>query len=170
MDKDFILDIYYSTKGNLDEINTAIEARLEKSSQARKISFIGNFIKTRLAANPKVLKMPNMEINSLEAIYLGCYPGVENVEVLDLRQNHIGDQGLEGICQSPALINLREMDLRNNQITRAGMQKLLAATHMSRLEKLDLRLNKLGGELWRKRLKESGNFPELSDLRVGGGG
>ena len=167
-DIEFLLKIYYSTEGNLDQINQAIDNRI-KQNRTRKISVFENFIKGRLLSNPKILKMSNMEIDSIEASYLSIYPGIEGVEVLDLRKNHIGDEGVRMIAESPLLKKLKELDLRNNQITRKGMLALLKAKNMNHLEKLDLRVNKLGVKWWFDRLKESGNFKKLKYFKSGGG-
>ena len=53
-DPDFILKIYYSNKGNLDQINAIIDAKLKQKRQ-RKISIFENYIKSRLLKNPKKL-------------------------------------------------------------------------------------------------------------------
>jgi len=165
-DPDFILEIYYSNKGNLDQINAIIDAKLKQKRQ-RKISIFENYIKSRLLKNPKKLEMTTLEINPAEAAYLSVYPKISTVEKLDLRQNQLGDRGLEAIANSKVLVNLKELDLRNNQITRLGMQSLMASPNMKNLKKLDLRLNKMGGKLWLDRLKETGNFPMLEDFRSG---
>jgi Leucine-rich repeat (LRR) protein len=166
-DPDFILEIYYSNKGNLDQINAIIDAKLKQKRQ-RKISIFENYIKSRLLKNPKKLEMTALEINSAEATYLSVYPNLNTVEKLDLRQNQLGDRGLEAIASSKIIVNLKELDLRNNQITRVGMKALMASPNMKNLTKLDLRLNKMGGKLWFERLKETGNFPSLKDFRGGG--
>ncbi len=166
-DPDFILEIYYSNKGNLDQINAIIDEKLKKKRK-RKISIFENYIKSRLLKNPKKLEMTALEINPAEAAYLSVYPEVQNVEKLDLRQNQLGDRGVEAIANSKVLTNLKELDLRNNQITRVGMQSLMASPNMKELTKLDLRLNKMGGKLWLERLKETGNFPKLKDFKSGG--
>ena len=166
-EKDFLLEIYYSTKGNLDEINAVIDSKLKKN-RTRKISIFENFIKSRLSMNSKILRMANMQINPIEATYLSIYPGIEEVEILDLRQNHIADEGVEAIARSPLLINLHELDLRNNHVTRLGMQAILGSKNFMHLEKLDLRINKLGGKLWLERLQKSENFKNLRDFKIGG--
>ena len=108
--------------------------------------------------------MTGLEINAAETAYLSIYPEASQVEKLYLRQNQIGDHGLEAIAKSMVLVNLRELDLRNNQITRKGMQTLLISKNMEKLTKLDLRLNRLGGKIWFERLKETGNFPNAGRL------
>ena len=164
---DFLLNIYYSTKGNLDQINAAIDEKI-KENRSRKISIFENFIKSRLISNPNVLRMANLEIDSLEASYLSIYPGVAEVEILDVRQNHIGDEGVRAIAESPLLKNLKELDLRNNQITRKGMLFLMNSDNMGQLERLDLRVNRLGGKWWFERLKKTGKFEKLTDFKAGG--
>ena len=166
-DKDLILEIYYSNKGNLDKINSIIDEKLKQNRQ-RKISIFENYIKSRLLKNQKKLEMNALEINAAEATYLSIYPKVNTVEFLDLRQNQLGDIGLEAIAKSKYLINLKELDLRNNQITRLGMQSLMVSPNMKKLIKLDLRLNKMGDKLWLKRLKETGNFPMMKEFKCGG--
>lgn len=166
-DPDFILKIYYSNKGNLDQINAIIDAKLKQTRQ-RKISIFENYIKSRLLKNPKKLEMTALEINPAEATYLSVYPNLDKLEKLDLRQNQLGDRGLEAIANSKIIVNLKELDLRNNQITRVGMQSLMVSPNMKNLTKLDLRLNKMGGKLWFERLQKSGNFPALKNFKCGG--
>jgi Leucine-rich repeat (LRR) protein len=166
-DPDFILKIYHSNKGSLDQINSIIDAKLIQKRQ-RKISIFENYIKSRLLKNPKKLEMTALEINPAEAVYLSLYPDLNTIEKLDLRQNQLGDRGMEAIANSKIIVNLKELDLRNNQITRVGMQSLMDSPNMKNLTKLDLRLNKMGGKLWFERLQESGNFPALEDFRGGG--
>lgn len=164
LNKEFILALFYNTKGNLDEINRVIDARLIKSG-FRKITLFEEFIKNRLAINPSVLKMPQMEISAVETIYLSQYPALEGLEVLDLRKNHIGDDGLAAISQSPFFGELKELDLRNNGITRLGMKVLSESKGLESLEKIDLRTNKLG-KRWETKLREVGNFPNLKELKI----
>lgn len=164
LNKELILDLFYTTRGNLDEINRAIDARL-KHHGVRKITLFEEFIKNRLRLNPKVLHMPKMEVSSVEAVYLSRYPALDGLLTLDLRQNFIGDEGLEALAQSPLFSRLKELDLRNNGITRLGMKTLAASDYLGRLEKLDLRTNKLG-KRWEDKLKETGKFPNLTELKV----
>lgn len=164
MNQDFILDLFYSLNGDLDKINSAIEAKLKRAG-ARKISTFELFIKSRIGRNAKTLKMANMEINPDEATYLSLYPDLAELEILDLRKNFLGDIGLEAIAQSPILKNLRELDLRNNQITRAGMEHFSKTATMTGLEKLDMRSNKLG-KRWEEKLRECGRFPRLKEVKT----
>lgn len=164
MNKEDILDIFYSTKGGLEEINRAIEKKFQLS-QTRKISIFDKYIKARIAANPKVLKMANFEIVPLEAIYLSMHPAIAEVETLDLRKNRIGDLGLEAIAHSPLLKNLRHLDVRNNQITRIGVESLAQSKTLTQLEEIDLRVNKLG-KRWQEKLKSKGDFPHLRSVKT----
>ena len=162
--KDYILDIFYSTKGDLGKINEIIDAKMMVNRE-RKITVFEKYIKARLKMNPKKLKMSNMGIIPVEAIYLSQYPGVNTVEILDLRKNGFGDAGLIGIAQSPILQNVRELDLRNNNISRVGAQMLANYETLHNLEKLDLRLNKLG-KRWEEKMRESANLPKLKEVKV----
>ena len=164
LNKEWILELFYTTKGNLNDINLAIDKKL-KIRGLRKITLFEKFIKNRLIINPHVLKMPKMEISTIEAVYLSQYLPLDGLEVLDLRKNYIGDEGLEAISQSPYFSKLRELDLRNNGITRIGMKILGESQCLSCLVKLDLRLNKLG-KRWEFKLRETGNFPKLNDLKI----
>ena len=164
LNKEMILDLFYQTKGNLDQVNQAIDEKL-KIKGFRKITLFEEFIKNRLAANPRVLKMPQMEISSFESIYLSQYPKLDGLEVLDLRKNFIGDEGLEAISHSPLFSKLRELDLRNNGITRLGVKVLSESTSLGCLEKIDLRTNKLG-KRWEAKIKETGNFPMLNNIKT----
>ncbi len=164
MNQDFILELFYSLKGNLDEINAAIDAKLYRDG-SRKITTFELFIKSRISRNAKTLKMAGMEINPDEAAYLSLYPDLSGLEVLDLRKNFLGDTGLQAIAVSPVLKNLKELDLRNNQITRAGLKFLSQNTSLTKLEKVDLRSNKLG-KRWEEKLKESDRLPHLREVKT----
>jgi len=164
MNKDEILEIFFSTKGGLDSINAAIEKELQKD-RIRKISIFEKYIKARILANPKSLKMANFEIVPLEAIYLCRHPVISEVETLDLRKNTIGDLGLEAIAESKYLTNLRKLDLRNNLITRVGMEYLAKSTSLTNLVEIDLRVNKLGSR-WEEKLRNSGDFPNLKVIKT----
>ena len=164
LDKESLLELFYDTKGNLDDVNRAIDAKLQNHG-TRKITLFEEFIKNRLALNPSILRMAKMEITPMEAVYLSLYPAIKGLEVLDLRKNHIGDAGLEAIAQSPLFSNLKELDLRNNGITRLGVKVLAESEFLGELEKLDLRTNQLG-KRWEEKLKETGRFPNLNELKV----
>jgi len=164
MNKEMLLDIFYNTKGNIDDINAAIDKKLF-GTKIRSITIFEKYIKARLALNPKALNLADKEITPIEAAYLSQYPGLENVEKLDLRKNRLGDEGLEVLLSSEKIRNVRELDLRNNQITRQGMILLSKTRNLLDLEKLDLRVNKLG-KRWEEKLKEQGHFPKLTKLRI----
>ena len=164
LSREMILDLFYKTKGNLDQINIAIDEKLAPSGY-RKITLFEEFIKNRIAINPRVLKMPQMEISAIETIYLSQHPAIKEVEVLDLRKNFIGDLGAEALAQSSFLNNLRELDLRNNGISRLGVKVLSESNKLSCLERIDLRLNKLG-KSWEKKFIETGNFQKLSQIKT----
>ena len=164
MNRDLILDLFYSLNGDLNKINTAIEAKLQRPD-ARKISTFELYIKSRISRNSKILKMADMEITSDEAAYLSLYPDLAELEILDLRKNFLGDAGFEAIALSPILENLKELDLRNNQITRAGMERFSKEATMVQLEKLDVRSNKLG-KRWEEKLRECGRFPNLQEIKT----
>lgn len=164
LNKELLLEIFYSTKGDLDKINAAIESRLQQK-HTRKISIFEKYIKSRLSTNPRVLKMPGFSISPLEAVYLSQHPAVAGVEILDLRKNSIGDEGLNAIAHSPLLKNLRELDLRNNQISRVGMEALSRSKTLTNLRSLDLRANKLG-KRWEEKLKTFDIFSQLEYFKT----
>lgn len=164
MKQDFILELFYSLHGDLDQINAAIDAKLGRNG-SRKITTFELFIKSRISRNAKALKMANMEINPNEAIYLSLYPDLSELTALDLRKNFLGDAGFQAIAVSPVLKNLKELDLRNNQITRVGLEFLSQNTSLTKLEKLDLRSNKLG-KRWEEKLKESDRLPHLREVKT----
>ena len=164
LNKEMILDLFYKAGGRLDEINRALDTKL-LAIGVRKITLFEEFIKSRLLLNPLVLRMTQMEVTPLEAIYLSRYPALQGLQTLDLRKNHIGDEGLEAIAQSPLFTDLRELDLRNNGITRLGMKILAESDVLGQLKKLDLRTNKLG-KRWEEKLKEAGKFPNFTELKV----
>jgi hypothetical protein len=164
LNREMILDLFYTTKGDLNEINRAIDEKL-KIKGFRKITVFEEFIKNRLVGNPLILKMPHMEVSIVETIYLCQYSAINEIEVLDLRKNFIGDAGLEAIAQSPFLEKLRELDLRSNGITRWGVKTLAESKTLKCLEKIDLRVNKLG-KRWEDKFKEIGDFPKLKEIKT----
>ena len=164
LNREMILDLFYRTDGNLDKINRTIDEML-KIRGFRKITLFEEFLKNRLAVNPHVLKMPKMEVSSIECIYLCQHSAINDIGVLDLRINFIGDEGVDAIAQSPLLSQLRELDLRNNGITRLGAKILAESKTLKSLEKIDLRLNKLG-KRWEEKFNETGNFPKLNQIKT----
>ena len=162
--KEMLLEIFYKTKGNIDDINAAIDKKLF-GTQKRSITIFEKYIKARLTLNPKVLNLANQEIAPIEAAYLSQYPGLEKVEKLDLRKNRLGDEGLEVLLNSEKIRNVQELDLRNNQITREGMIIISKTENLMNLQRLDLRVNKLG-KRWEVKLKEQSKLPKLSQLRI----
>ena len=164
LNREMILDLYYTTNGNLDEINRTIDEKL-KIRGFRKITLFEEFVKNRLSVNPHILKMPKMEVSTVECIYLCHYTAINDIGVLDLRKNFIGDKGVEAIAQTPLLSKLRELDLRNNGITRLGAKMLAESKTLECLEKIDLRLNKLG-KRWEEKFNETGNFPKLTHIKT----
>ena len=162
--KEMLLDIFFNTKGSIDDINAAIDKKLF-GKKIRNITLFDKYIRARLTFNFKVLNLAGQEITPVEAAYLSQYPGLENVEKLDLRKNRLGDEGLEVLLNSEKIRNLKDLDLRNNQITRQGMILLSETKNLLNLEYLDLRVNKLGKK-WEEKLKEKGKFPKLSELRI----
>jgi len=159
-----LIEIFYKTKGNIDDINKAIDKKIF-GNQIKSLSLFEKFIKARLKINPKILNLAEKDIALIEAAFLSQYPGLEHVEKLDLRKNYLGDKGLEVLISSEKIVNIRKLDLRNNQITRIGMVLLSKTKNLMHLESLDLRANKLGTR-WENKLKEQGNFPNLSQLRI----
>ncbi len=164
MNKEFILELFYSKGGRIDEINDLLDNKY-KTHPKRKISIFEKFIKSRIHVNSKILKMAKMEITPPEAVYLSLYPDLESVEFLDLRKNHIGDEGFQAIAQSPVLKNLKVLDLRNNQITRKGILTFIESQNFSKLETLDLRTNQLAST-WGAKIKKMPEFPCLKEVRI----
>lgn len=162
--RESVMEMFYSMGGNLDQINAAIDAKLHKKRQ-RKITTLELYIKSRLSLNPKVLKLVNLEVNAIEAAYISVYPEASEVEVLDLRQNRLGDEGFEVIVRSEIFKNLKELDVRNNQITRVGVESFSKTSTLTRLETLDLRLNKLG-KRWEEKLLACETLPNLKNVRT----
>jgi Leucine-rich repeat (LRR) protein len=164
LNKEMLLNIFYSTKGNIDDINAAIDANLF-GSRTRSLTLFEKFVRARLLLNPKVLRLVNMDLTWFEVAFLSQYQGLENVEDLDLRKNQLGDEGLDALLSSDKLDNIRKLDLRNNQISRKGMEILAGSGKMVKLEALDMRSNRLG-KAWENKLKSSKMFPNLSSLKT----
>lgn len=161
---DKIREIFYSTKGGIDKVNAAIDAKLRPNPN-RSLSLFDKYIQSRLLRNPKILRLADMEITALEVVYLSQQASLWKLEILDLRKNGFGDVGLDAIAHSAIFSNLKELDLRSNLITRLGMESLAKTSVLTRLEKLDLRTNKIG-KRWEEKLLEIGKFPKLTQLRV----
>ena len=115
-----------------------------------------NFWATRCA--PCLREMP--QLNRLAA-----FVKINGVEVLDLRKNFNGDEGVEAIARSSLFSKLRELDLRNNGISRLGVKILAESKTLGCLEKIDLRLNQLG-KRWEEKFNEKGNFPKLKKIKT----
>ena len=99
LNKEMLLRIFYNTKGNIDEINEAINNSLF-GTRTRSLTLFEKFVRARLLLNPKLLRLVDMDLTWFEAAYLGQYPGLENIEDLDLRKNKLGDEGLEALLSS----------------------------------------------------------------------
>ena len=54
--QEMLIDIFYKTKGNIDNINNAIDKKLF-GNQIRSITLFEKFIKARLDINPKILNL-----------------------------------------------------------------------------------------------------------------
>lgn len=164
LNSDKIREIFYSTKGGIDKVNAAIDAKLRPNPN-RSLKLFDKYIQSRLLRNPKILRLADMEITALEVVYLSQHSSLQQLEILDLRKNGFGDVGLDAIAHSSIFSNLKELDLRSNLITRLGMESLAKTSVLTGLEKLDLRTNKMG-KRWEEKLLEIGNFPKLTQLRV----
>jgi Ran GTPase-activating protein (RanGAP) involved in mRNA processing and transport len=162
--KEILIELFYSTKGNIDKVNEAIDARF-KMHPTRRITMFEKYVQSRLQLNPKVLKMSGLEVSAMEVVYLSQHPNLQQLEVLDLRKNGFGDAGMDAIAQSTVFTNLKKLDLRNNRITRVGMTSLAQSKTLSSLEALDLRVNSLG-KRWEEKLREVGDFPKLTELKI----
>ncbi len=164
MNKELILDLFYSTDGNLDEINAAIDEKL-KGILTRKITLFDKYIQSRIEMNPRALKMANMNVTPEEAVYISLHPSLSQLEFLDLRKNAIGDEGLQALAGSPVIKSLKVMDLRNNGLTRNGMLAVAESENFQFLEIMDLRTNQLGGN-WQEKLVKTGRFNRLKEVRM----
>ena len=164
LNKEMLLKIFYETKGNIDDINAAIDKSLF-GTQVRSLTLFEKFVSARLSLNPKVLKLVSMNLTWFEMAYLSQYQGLENVENLDLRKNQLGDDGLDALLSSERLGSIRKLDLRNNNITRIGMEILAKSDKLQKLEQLDLRSNRIG-KTWEDKLKSTAKFPNLSSLKT----
>jgi hypothetical protein len=162
--KETLLKIFYNTKGNIDDINAAIDDNLF-GTQTRSLTLFEKFLRARLLLNPKLLRLVDMNLTWFETAYLSQYPGLEDVEELDLRKNKLGDEGLDALLSSSKLGNIKKLDLRNNMITRKGMEILAESGKLENLEALDMRSNKLG-KSWEDKLKSTLKFPMLSSIKI----
>ena|SRR6266545_201991 len=68
----------------------------------------------------------------------------ENLRVLDLRENRIGDRGATSLAESERLANLIELDLAEAQIGDAGAEALADSPHLGGLLYLNLFGNRIG--------------------------
>ena len=90
LNKEMLLKIFYSTKGNIDDINAAIDNSLF-GTRTKSLTLFEKFVRSRLLLNPKLLRLVDMDLTWFEIAYLSQYPDLENVEDLDLRKNKLGD-------------------------------------------------------------------------------
>ncbi len=164
LNKEMLLKIFYETKGNIDDINSAIDKSIF-GTQVRSLTLFEKFVRARLSLNPKVLRLVDMSLTWFEMAYLSQYSGLENVENLDLRKNQLGDDGLDALLSSERLGNIRKLDLRNNSISRNGMEILAKSDKLKKLEQLDLRSNRIG-KAWEDKLRFTSKFPNLSSLKI----
>ena len=72
--QEMLIDIFYKTKGNIDNINNAIDKKLF-GNQIRSITLFEKFIKARLDINPKILNLAETKrkIDLLRNDYLGMF-------------------------------------------------------------------------------------------------
>jgi Leucine-rich repeat (LRR) protein len=164
LNKEMLLKIFYNTKGNIDDINAAIDDGIF-GTRKRSLTLFEKYVRARLSLNPKVLRLVDMDLTWFETAYLSQYTGLENVEELDLRKNHLGDEGLDALLSSDKLGNIRKLDLRNNQITRRGMEVLAGSEKLQNLQALDMRSNKVG-KAWEEKLRSTMNFKNLFSLKM----
>jgi Leucine-rich repeat (LRR) protein len=164
LNKEMLLKIFYNTKGNIDDINAAIDESLFGTSK-RSLTLFEKFVRARLSLNPKLLRLVDLDLTWFEVAYLSQYPGLEIVEDLDLRKNHLGDDGLDALLSSDKLGNIKKLDLRSNQITRIGIEILVKSGKLKKLEILDIRANRLG-KAWENKIKSNNKFPNLYSLKI----
>lgn len=66
---------------------------------------------------------------------------LDGLRVLDLRENRLGDSGVETLAASPYLRNLAHLDLASNEIEDGGADSLAESPHLAGLVCLDLHGN-----------------------------
>lgn len=67
---------------------------------------------------------------------------LKRLTTLDLRRNHLHDQGCERLAGSPHLSGLRRLNLRDNGVSARGLVPLIESTHLPSLDALDLSENR----------------------------
>ena len=85
--------------------------------------------------------------------------------VLKLAGKYYSTDEITLLARSRQVSQVRSLDLGDNQIGDEALKILSESKSLGCLVKLDLRSNKLGRR-WEEKLKETGNFPRLTDLKT----
>jgi uncharacterized protein (TIGR02996 family) len=184
--------------------NTPALARCRTLEHVRSLEFFKTPFRApemeELAGSPYLSNLRQLEIPFTDtwigprgALALAGASSIERLEVLDLRNHAIYDEGAahlfrsrwsaglrrlklgnNGLTDTTAdwlgasghLGGLRHLDLDMNHLTARGVQALAEADHLQGLEVLDLRSNPIGNEGARA-LGEPGRFRNLTSLKLG---
>lgn len=124
-------------------------------------------IRQQLAKDPEALTFVGRYFSTDEVTILAGCPEVVTVRKLDLKDNQIGDPGLQQLFAAAHLKDLVELDLSINFVTAEGLVELAQsdAVQVSNLRALSLEDNRLkdpGGAA----IAGSGNFARLEWLNL----
>jgi hypothetical protein len=81
-----------------------------------------------------------------EAQLLWQAPRMQEVSWLDLDDNNLGDQGMEGLVGCAFLENVQYLNLNRNNLSDEGLKVLAGAKHLTKLKRLHLKENLIMGE------------------------
>lgn len=87
------------------------------------------------------LDLSNNHLRDQGVRLLAESPNIGNLEGLNLSSVGVGDVGARALAASPHLVGLRELYLCDNRITRAGVRALAESPLVQQLEVLSLRFN-----------------------------
>ena len=125
-------------------------------------------ISNGLGSDSTVLKLAGKYYSTDEITLLARSKQVNQVRVLDLGDNQIGDEALKILSESSQLLNLEELKLGINFITDKGVKEWAASLNatLGSIKILILSDNKLTDDSLVDLVKSS-NFPQLESLDIG---
>ena len=125
-------------------------------------------ISNALASDSTTLNLSGKYYSTNEITLLACSNQINQVRILDLGDNQIGDEALKNLVESRQLLNLEELKLGVNFITDKGVKEWANSldTTLTNIKVLVLSDNKLTDDSLVDFIKSS-NFPQLVSLDIG---
>jgi len=115
---------------------------------------------------PKILELSNQEIDA-KCLFILIKYNLDNLEILYLSGNKIGDEAAKILAQSTSWINLSQLNLWSNNIGAEGAKALAQNTSWINLSHLNLWSNNIGAE-GAKALAQNTSWINLSKLYLFG--